>query len=478
VASAKATVQSFEQAEQFLAGGRNKTSRPLANNTYVERRTEDRIAIRLHATDVVEFTRSGLVFLNTGGWRTVTTKDRINMALPWPVGIFSVKGVWRVKTTPGWEGEWSVPFADGMVLRRINDKFEPVAGTFPSATEEEKIATARKALEKAIKGYLKHLDAKVAAWKVELQTNGSLSPAGDPWCCTMGIGQGSNDHLWQHLREGYVFLTIIRKALEDSGKYRDPVQRLLMDIQFGDASLVKKDVRKFLLKHLDPALAIRSETEQAQRYVTYAEEALQRPEEFGYFGNDESLWVTSAPTFGCNRDSENVEVANFEIVWENLVEKFPDLVKTDQDRKDENPGGIYVFGASHWACGWVDQIVVPVLKHPGTITADNIHPAFIEVCEAVEATRMYPALPGAEERAAKMETEQIVKDIAQWQDYLAQRGDPWIKAFPAELLEGYTYDTYAGERTYDWSSDGVRQAHLLACYDDSLVQVEGQGVLL
>jgi hypothetical protein len=36
------------------------------------------IAVRLHSTHIVKFYEDGRVTLHTGGWRTVTTKDRIN----------------------------------------------------------------------------------------------------------------------------------------------------------------------------------------------------------------------------------------------------------------------------------------------------------------------------------------------------------------------------------------------------------------
>lgn len=38
--------------------------------------------LRFHRTDILTFDRNGLVTINTGGWRTVTTKDRLNKFLP------------------------------------------------------------------------------------------------------------------------------------------------------------------------------------------------------------------------------------------------------------------------------------------------------------------------------------------------------------------------------------------------------------
>lgn len=58
--------------------GRCKLSRKLRNNTYLIRRSDSKIAVRLHSTDVVTFHADGSIDLHDGGWCTITTKDRIN----------------------------------------------------------------------------------------------------------------------------------------------------------------------------------------------------------------------------------------------------------------------------------------------------------------------------------------------------------------------------------------------------------------
>lgn len=89
------TSTTFKQAEQHLSKGRNRyDGRPIANNTRLIQRDADTVAYRLHNTDVVTKHRDGRVTLSSGGWRTVTTKDRLNSYAPVRVG--SVKGVWYV----------------------------------------------------------------------------------------------------------------------------------------------------------------------------------------------------------------------------------------------------------------------------------------------------------------------------------------------------------------------------------------------
>ena len=69
--------------------GRCRESRKLAHNTYARRRNSGKIAIQLHATDILTFHSDGQIDLNTGGWNTVTTHSRMNAFLPGP---------WRVGT--------------------------------------------------------------------------------------------------------------------------------------------------------------------------------------------------------------------------------------------------------------------------------------------------------------------------------------------------------------------------------------------
>lgn len=87
MAKLKATPKSYAEALRVLG---DKQSVRLGNNTYLEaiaervysegRIPEERItiAVRLHSTHIVRFYEDGRVTLHTGGWQTVTTKDRLN----------------------------------------------------------------------------------------------------------------------------------------------------------------------------------------------------------------------------------------------------------------------------------------------------------------------------------------------------------------------------------------------------------------
>lgn len=74
MANLKATPKSYKRAAEILAG-RDKVK--LGNNTWLET-FHLGIAVRLHNTRIVVFYEDGRILLHTGGYRTVTTKDRIN----------------------------------------------------------------------------------------------------------------------------------------------------------------------------------------------------------------------------------------------------------------------------------------------------------------------------------------------------------------------------------------------------------------
>lgn len=89
----------------------------LGGNTHVVRCGPQTIGLRLHETIIVRYScllGNETIMLDTGGWRTVTTKARMNAALAgkgWK--ITSRDGTWFV-ISPNRQVE--VSFFDGMVL--------------------------------------------------------------------------------------------------------------------------------------------------------------------------------------------------------------------------------------------------------------------------------------------------------------------------------------------------------------------------
>jgi len=72
-----------------------KSAKKVGNNTFEVTYKDGCRAIRLHRTDVVTFRPDGSFFINTGGWLTRTTKDRINKYCK-TIRVWQEKGEWYV----------------------------------------------------------------------------------------------------------------------------------------------------------------------------------------------------------------------------------------------------------------------------------------------------------------------------------------------------------------------------------------------
>lgn len=83
----------FSEAEALMRRSRSGRRR-LGNNTYLYPRGSDSFAVRYHYTDIITIHADGTFTLNTGGWYTTTTKQRINDY--GPARVYSEHGVWAV----------------------------------------------------------------------------------------------------------------------------------------------------------------------------------------------------------------------------------------------------------------------------------------------------------------------------------------------------------------------------------------------
>lgn len=74
----------------------------------------------------------------------------------------------------------------------------------------------------------------------------------------------------------------------------------------------------------------------------FKKEILTIPSDFGYSGDlDLSVWGF---TYSMHRDSDTLNISNYEVILEDMQERFPDDVE--------------VMHCNHWAFGWVDHIMV------------------------------------------------------------------------------------------------------------------------
>jgi hypothetical protein len=82
----------YAEATKMVLGKTNRGQRKVGNNTYAYIQADGSVAIELHGTNVVVIYPDNSVMLNSGGWRTHTTKKRINQYSP--VKIYQEKYQW------------------------------------------------------------------------------------------------------------------------------------------------------------------------------------------------------------------------------------------------------------------------------------------------------------------------------------------------------------------------------------------------
>jgi hypothetical protein len=81
-----------------------------------------------------------------------------------------------------------------------------------------------------------------------------------------------------------------------------------------------------------------------------------------------------------HRDSDILDVSNFDTIYADLSERFGD---------DDTV--IEIDRANHWAVGWSEEILVPAWIDPtGPESIENVHPAFLAAMQWHETLSDYP----------------------------------------------------------------------------------------
>jgi len=97
------------EATKMVHGKTKRNSRKVGNNTYAEILHDSSVGITLHGTCVVRIHPDNSATLNTGGWYSSTTKDRMNKYSP--VRVYQNKGEWYLNNDD------NTPYEDGMTVR-------------------------------------------------------------------------------------------------------------------------------------------------------------------------------------------------------------------------------------------------------------------------------------------------------------------------------------------------------------------------
>lgn len=224
--------------------GKPSQTRKLANNTYLNRRGAD-IAVTLHSTDVVTYHPDNTVTLATGGWQTVTTKDRINAYAPFRV--WSERGRWMVCARPMFgESSRTAPFLDGGRVTMAGVPADDATRAMVAAEEQAQRdkATWQRRVTKYVNGFRFPFSGGDSEETIR------QAIGGDCLICRPGWPAGS-DHIVSHLAENYHVTSLVATAMRHAG-YR-PDMFLLLAVGRGSnrpSALARRVLRKYLNKQL------------------------------------------------------------------------------------------------------------------------------------------------------------------------------------------------------------------------------------
>lgn len=123
----------YKEAAELMSKARNpKKGKPLQNNTRLYEAEDDLgrpcYEVWLHNTPVVTIYKDGTYKLQTGGWATVTTKDRLNTYGPGTVT--QMDRVWYWEPKREWnsrKNKYEGPpvsryyFHDGMIVTTVRE---------------------------------------------------------------------------------------------------------------------------------------------------------------------------------------------------------------------------------------------------------------------------------------------------------------------------------------------------------------------
>lgn len=245
----------YQEAKATLNG---RKSKKVANNTYLIDNKDGSIALRYHETDVITYWEDRFQ-LNSGGWKTYTTKDRISRFIPSPWVLYSDRGIWYLQPyyyqtkLREYNGKLdaSYPFHDGITI--YPDPEDPyhfrIEGYYEGAAEEDR------KLRVLAREYAKEFTKQLYQ---------GLIPLPDMGDCLFCIADaqtkegnfGGSEHIIAHFEEPYFVPSLLVRALEKRGsnaaKY---VAATLMETQSppeslgGLSGIVSEQIEKAIYRH-------------------------------------------------------------------------------------------------------------------------------------------------------------------------------------------------------------------------------------
>jgi hypothetical protein len=189
----------YQTVLSYVQSGKSKTTRKIANNTYATI-NQNKIDILYHNNRIVEI-YPDRVILHDAGYRTYTTKERLNWFVPRGCVVYQNNFQWYLSCN--WDNAPYV-YQDGITIY-YNDCRVENAGK--DDTKE------RQKLIKQINTYVDNYMIKLVAGKIPAPNNG------DCWGCLFvdketGKTVMGNDHLLQHMKEKYYVPSLLNRAVE------------------------------------------------------------------------------------------------------------------------------------------------------------------------------------------------------------------------------------------------------------------------
>jgi len=249
----------FKAAAEKLG---NRDRKKLENNTYLVKVDDKTFGVKLHNTVVVYIHQSGRYSLDTGGWRTVTTKDRINRYSP--ARVHQNNNIWYI-------GDGI--YEDGVT---VDAKGKPVTKLREPGVVERKKRKLDKMVLSYVRGFGKHVVFN------GLYTGETATPENEPWdvvklgprptpikpgpgdclICQLVNAEGNTqgigvDHLLSHMTDEdgpYYVPSLLYNALkEHSGNVGVVWHMIAADAKRGRTDLLERYLTQYFRKR-KPAL--------------------------------------------------------------------------------------------------------------------------------------------------------------------------------------------------------------------------------
>lgn len=245
------TIKNYSDAINYLG---TKSERPYANNTRVAKADFENIKITYHGNWIVTLYPDDSISLFACGWKTITTKERLNWFLPDGFSVYQEKSVWYLSDR---QAQKRYIFADGITIS--NDR--QVTGFIPESDDTTKQTI--KAIKRFVNGYV----AELLAGKMDKPSGG------DCWYCAMVTDDGqnlgdatkNNEHILNHFEESYYVPSLLYNAFKNNGRLceiaKDGIARLT-DESYRDSvstwqkSVVERDVKSCLTAYLKHVLNV------------------------------------------------------------------------------------------------------------------------------------------------------------------------------------------------------------------------------